>query len=187
MDQSPCRLAAVGQQIARLGCTHFSGGLAPTPCSHLILSHSLSCWKSLSSSSGIRRCSCGCMLNDRIDAFVDCSDGDGGVFRLSVGVGTTAIAFALAAAAPGEFGLAAAAPTRFRDLAVPGVVGCFGCVAADAIFVTFEIGFTAPCLSLPASPLSVGPVQEIRPFTFCGTYLGAKSTRDTTSVSSMTI
>jgi hypothetical protein len=56
--------------------------------SHLILSHSLSCWKTFSSSSGINLCSCGCIEKERIEAF-ELSDGDGGVFRLRVGVGIT--------------------------------------------------------------------------------------------------
>ena len=73
------------------------------------------------------------MLNDSIDAFIELSEGEGGVFRLSVGVGTTAAAAAaddgIALTAAGEFELPAT-PTKFRALAVPGVAGCCG---ADAI------------------------------------------------------
>ena len=74
------------------------------------------------------------MLNDSIDAFIELSEGEGGVFRLSVGVGTTTPAAAtddvIALTAAGEFEFPATTP-NFRDLAVPGVaVGC----GADAIF-----------------------------------------------------
>ena len=76
------------------------------------------------------------MLNDRIDAFIELSEGEGGVFRLNVGVGTTAADAATdddnAFTAAGEFEFPAT-PPKFRDLAVPGVaaVGC--CCGADAI------------------------------------------------------
>ena len=72
------------------------------------------------------------MLNDSIDAFIELSEGEGGVFRLSVGVGTTAAAAddeGIALTAAGEFELPST-PPKVRALAVPGVAGCCG---ADAI------------------------------------------------------
>ena len=87
------------------------------------------------------------MLNDRIDAFIELSEGEGGVFRLSVGVGTTAAAAAaaidddIAFTAAGEFEFPAFTPPNcnfFRDLAVPGVaVGCC-CAIFDPLGVAVK-------------------------------------------------